>query len=308
MIRPRDRHAAQRLSHQLAAFHRHSRQLLGLADLAHRESFVAQVIESTRRVRFVSVLRTRDISQRRSEPSNPGYFDPLRAAIVFHRQGQTEEAFWMVFFLVHFGKHKRGGWRYAREVYGALGGPHRWDWATTSADPARFRAWLASHQDALRISGGFGNHRKYQSLDAYSPTGTGAAVQTYVQWVGPPRTHEGLMNQVLQNARGSPRVAFRELYHSMEQIASFGRTARFDYLTMLGKLGLANVEADSPYIQNSTGPIRGARLLFGTPATPAQINQWLVELGSELNLGMQVLEDALCNWQKSPHRFIPFRS
>ena len=32
-----------------------------------------------------------------------------------------------------------------------------------------------------------------------------------------------------------------------------------------------------------------------------------MELGADLGVGMQVLEDALCNWQKSPDRFTPSR-
>ena len=36
----------------------------------------------------------------------------------------------------------------------------------------------------------------------------------------------------------------------------------------------------------------------------------LIELDAKLELGshsMQILEDALCNWQKHPGRFVPFR-
>jgi hypothetical protein len=38
------------------------------------------------------------------------------------------------------------------------------------------------------VPGGFGNHRKYESLDADSPRGTGAVVESYVGWVNPPTT------------------------------------------------------------------------------------------------------------------------
>lgn len=94
----------------------------------------------------------------------------------------------------------------------------------------------------------------------------------------------------------------------MRAVARFGRTARFDYLTMLGKLGLAAIEPAFAYLENSTGPIRGARLLFGADETAAIPERWLVELDAKLSVGMQVLEDALCNWQKSPARFVPFRA
>ena len=272
---------------------------------------LAQIIESTRRVKYVAVIKSRDISQRRTDP-NDTLFDPVRAATWFQRQGDLDEAFWMVFLFVHFGKHNRGGWRYARQVYGRLGDPNcRWDWATTSADPEAFCEWLNANQNQIKtpgVPGGFGNHRKYQSLDAYSDRGTGAAITTYVRWVGPPRTHRELMDQVSHAAAGDRRAAFSALYRSMGCVASFGRTARFDYLAMLGKLQLATIEPDSAYIQESTGPLYGTRLLFGVQGNARLLDQWLIELEARLGVGMQVLEDALCNWHKNPDQFTPFRN
>ncbi len=308
-MRPRDRELARRLDSCLLSFDREKRPLPGIRDAAMHESFLEQLLESIHRVRFVAVLRTRELSPRRADP-NDELFDPLKAPILHQRQGNVEEAFWLVFLFVHFGKHPRAGWRYAREVYGRLGEAGRWDWASTSADPSGFRAWLHAHQDDLKrevVPRGFGNHRKYESLDAYSAKGTGAVVESYVRWVSPPRTHQELMEQVCRQADGDPRKAFDLLYQSMRTVARFGRLARFDYLTMLGKLGLADVEPASTYMENSTGPIRGARLLFGADESAATLDQWLVALDAQLRVGMQVLEDALCNWQKSPARFKPFR-
>ena len=53
------------------------------------------------------------------------------------------------------------------------------------------------------------------------------------------------MKNACEQAKGDPRKAFDILYHSMGAVASFGRTARFDYLTMIGKLGLAPIEPGS---------------------------------------------------------------
>jgi hypothetical protein len=293
----------------LLAFDRNNRPLPGIRDFARRVVFLEQLIESIRRVKFVAVIRTREVSDRRADP-NDELFDPLKAAILNQRKGNIEEAFWLVFLFVHFGKHARAGWRYAREVYGRLGDGGRWDWARTSADISGFQAWLDAHQNDLKragVPGGFGNHRKYESLDAYSRTGTGAAVESYVSWVNPPRTHQELIDQANRQADGDPRKAFDNLYRSMRAVASFGRLARFDYLTMVGKLDLGPIEPGSTYMQSSTGPINGARLLFGAKESAAKLDKWLVELGAQINVGMQVLEDALCNWHKSPGKFEPFR-
>ncbi|MCP3962154.1 MAG: hypothetical protein GY719_30290 [bacterium] len=312
-MRPRDRSLASRLERRIFSFDRKNQRLLGIADASKRESFLEQLLESIRRVKYVSVLRKQRLSGRRSDPNNE-MFDPLRAAILFQRAGEIDEAFWLVFLFVHFGKHPRAGWRYAREVYGCLGGTVRWDWARTSADPGSFRDWLDTHKDELKREGaprGFGNHRKYQSLDAYSANGTGSAVESYVRWVCPPRTHHELMKRALGQVDGDPREAFDFLYRSMDAVASFGRTARFDYLTMVGKLALAPIEPGSTYMKSATGPLAGARLLFGghreAPLKPAILEEWLVALGAHLNVGMQVLEDSLCNWQKSPNTFQAFR-
>jgi hypothetical protein len=310
-VRPRDVSIARRLADGLQSFEQRKRSLPGIRKSVARATFLEQLIESVHRVKYVSTISGRPLSDRRADP-NDEMFHPLKAAILHQRCGDIDEAFWLVFIFVHFGKNAKGGWRYAREVYGALGAKRRWDWATVSANPDAFRAWLHLHQNDLKrkdMPGGFGNHRKYESLSAYSDKGTGAAVKSYVQWIGPPRTHQKVTEQAVADANGDPREAFDKLYRSMSAVARFGRTARFDYLTMVGKLGLAPIEPGSTYMQNSTGPIAGARLLFGAnrKLSALELDAWLVELEVVLKVGMQVLEDSLCNWQKSPREFKPFR-
>lgn len=312
-MRPKDYGRAQELESSLLAYDRDIRPLLGIRDPARRASLIEQLLESIRRVGYVSVVRARNLGLRFLDPRDE-LFDPLKAAIMRQRQGDIEEAFWLVFLFVHFGKNRRAGWRYLRDVYGRLGGRRLWNWAAVSASPSSFRRWLGAHQEELRHGAGprgFGNHRKYQSLDAYSPTGTGAAVESYVRWVGPPRTHEELFEDALRESNRNSRRAFDHLYQSMNAVVSFGRTARFDYLTMVGKLELAPIEPGSTYMQGATGPVSGARLLFGgdhsARLSRATLDSWLVELDAQMQVGMQVLEDALCNWQKSPDEFMPFR-
>lgn len=308
-MRPGDIVLAHRLEADLDFFDSNNRSLPGIHNATRRKVFLEQLIESIRRIKYVAIVRTRKLSGRRADP-NDTLFDPLKAAILYQQQGYIEDAYWMVFFFVHFGKHVRAGWRYAREIYGRLGDGMKWDWASTSADPSGFRAWLDTHQSVLKrqgVPGGFGNHRKYESLDAYSPNGTGSVVESYINWVAPPRTHQELMECTYQKANGNKRLAFDYLYESMRVIARFGRLARFDYLTMIGKLSLARIEPGSTYMQGSTGPVDGARILFGTNSSPKTLDRWLVELGTQLRVDMQVLEDALCNWQKNPDIFIPFR-
>ena len=307
-MRPRDRELAQRIDAELVNFSQTTRPLPGVRDGPCREAFREQLLESIHRLRFIQVIRGRQISDRRADP-NDDLFDPLKAAIVQQRRGNIEEAFWLVFLFVHFGKHARGGWRYARELYGRLGDGRVWDWASTSQNPAGFRDWLHAHRNDLKRPGsGFGNHRKRESLDARAAIGTGAVVESYVRWVNPPRSHQQLVAEAVAHNNSDAKAAFDDIYRSMDVVVRFGRLARFDYLTMLGKLELAPITPGSPYLEGSSGPLKGARLLFGRKEAPATLDSWVEGLGERLGVGMQVLEDALCNWQKSPELFVPFRS
>lgn len=308
-MRPKDRETGEQLRNALADFDCTVRALPGIRNADNLEAFIEQLVESIRRICYVDAIKTRAISAACADPQQE-CFDPIKAAVFHQRAGNKEEAFWLVFLFVHFGKHARGGWRYVRQIYGRCDEGGLWNWASTSADVAGFRKWLHEHRSVLKSKdapGGFGNHRKYESLSAYSENGTGAVIVSYVGWVNPPRTHEVLMASVLAKVANDPGQAFAWLYKSMDTLRRFGRTARFDYLTMLGKLGLADIAPASPYLIGATGPLKGARLLFGIAGPSATLDAFTTELGNHLGVGMQVMEDSLCNWQKSPAAFKAFR-
>ena len=124
-MRPGDANTAAYLSEQLDHFALEVRELPGIADLAAKVVLIEQMLESIRRVRYVSVIRTRPINPLRVAP-NSELFDPLKGAVHFERLGDIEEAYWMVFLFVHFGRNKNTGWRLARDVYGKLGGAQQW--------------------------------------------------------------------------------------------------------------------------------------------------------------------------------------
>ncbi len=313
-MRPSDRNRAISLKTTIEVFHRGVLPLPGITATGHLDCLVEQLIESQRRIEFVHYLRDhREHDPRRMDPLSP-IFDPLRASIIRYRQGEPDEAFWLVFLATHFGKHAEDGWQLVRDVYGRLGGPGIWDWQQTSADPAAFGAWLTANSQRLRagpVKRRFSNHRKYESLSGSSPAGTASVIESYIAWVGPPRTHRDLITAAHKVVGQHPQETFDHLYKSMASVRRFGRLAKFDFLTMLGKLGFAPIEPGSAYLGESTGPLRGARLLFtGSPdgeVSGRRLDENLAILDNKLSVGMQVLEDALCNWQKSPDRFVSFR-
>jgi len=213
---------------------------------------------------------------------------------------------------VQLGAQPAGKWRLIREIYGKLGQDSVWKWSNVVRDPSAMGSWLHEFAEVLKRPGAgrkFGNHRKFESL-----ADTGRTINTYVAWVGPDG-HQELVNAALHEARrlggNERRVAFDVLYRSMDAVSRFGRLAKFDYLCMLGKLQLAPIEPGSTYVKDATGPASGARLLFGgtkqAKIRPQQLEDFLSDLESHLGIGMQALEDAICNWQKSPDEFKTFR-
>lgn len=291
------------LEAQLLAFHQNHMPLQGVAPPENMLAFVWQLIDSIQRVSYVQTVRTRAISAARADPRSPS-FDPIRAAVA---AGQTEEAFWLVFLATHCGRNLRTEWQLAAELYGAYEAAP-WTWARVLPDPQAYADWVEDSHETF--AGKFGNHRKYESLKP-GPKGTGAVVRSYVDWITGFGSHAAMVAQAQAQASGNARRAFSVLYEQMRAVMRFGRTGRFDYLTMLSKVGLANIEADSTYMNEATGPKRGARLLFDGQIdsnTGARVLEARVAaLEQHLGVGMQVMEDAMCNWQKSPNLYQPFR-
>jgi len=286
-------------------------QLPGINALENKAAFVEQLVESIRRVEYVAVIGSRAISANRADPSSD-FFDPIRAAVLMVQAGNLEEASWLVFLATHFGKASRTGWLLTRDVYGALGAGYNWTWPLVSTNPVAMSQWIADNHATLKSGGRkFGNHRKYETLDPAKSNSTGEIIESYVNWVMQHGSHIGLFNHALMRPGADPRAAFGMLYRSMGAVKRFGRTGKFDYLTMIAKAGISDIVADSTYMAEATGPLKGARLLFGgaTSAnlTTVVLEQYIQQLDSVLEVGMQVIEDSLCNWQKSPGRFVKFR-
>src|SRR5687767_649530 len=108
-----------RLHDMLDDFEADVAPLVGLGSTQRREVFVAQLIESQRRNRYIETLRKGVLSSSALDSSS-GSFDPLKGAILSQRAGDHDEACWLVFLSVHFGRHRHNGWDLASQFYGRL--------------------------------------------------------------------------------------------------------------------------------------------------------------------------------------------
>lgn len=313
-MNPRDKARARTLAQAVTDYDKNTLHLRGLLSAKHLETLVAQFIDSLRRVEFALHLQMAVIAPIRMDPTS-SQFDPLKAAVLRNRRGETDEAWWLVFIATHCGKHAIDGWRLTRDIYGKLGQGGLWDWATISQNPSAFESWLTANEATLRggdgVSRRFSNHRKYESLKSSSANGIAKIFASYVAWVAPPRKHAAVVQEIHKTVGQNPHDVFAALYNSLDAVQRFGRLGKFDFLAMLGKLGIAPIEPGTTFLKGATGPLAGARLLFAgnsnSKVSAAHLQTKLVEFGQKTGLGSQVLEDAICNWQKAPDVYIRFK-
>jgi hypothetical protein len=291
------------LDRDLLKFSEEDTALAGVTNNTARHTLAKQMIASLRRLDYTAILRRRGIHPSRADP-NSDLFDPERAALFHARNGDLDEAIWLIFLATHFGKHGKHGWRMVKDVYSGLGAG-RWSWERASSQPGAFRKWL--RENRVEIGGAFGNHRKYETLDVDSRSSTALVIEKFLERCDP--SPSNYFAELVRSIGNDPTRIFDAAYDDL-RIARFGRLAKFDFLALLGRMDLAPLKPGSAYLKGATGPLRGARLLVdGDPSsrtTAAALEIILQRLDRTLDVGMQVMEDSICNWQKSPYKFVHF--
>ncbi len=314
LLRSHQSSAVEQLHNKLLNYNANEENISIIESDDIARTLVLQLIDSIRRVDYIEALKKRSISKSRLDPLNSA-FDPLRAAIYYFNNDEIDEAAWLVFLFTHFGKNPDSGFRLCADIYGAYGERDIWSWNEISSNPMAFEQWYKSCYPKM-ISDGvvrkFGNHRKYESLKPNAARSLARVFNSYVSWVG--SSHYAKFDEAKHLANKVEIDFFEFLYRSVQSVSSIGRTGAFDYLTMLSKIGIIDAVPKKLYLQGSTGPIQGTRLLYGVNQTMNWKNEVfeekLSELGDALELGkfkMQILEDALCNWQKNTSSYKYFR-
>jgi len=270
-----------------------------------RESFVCQVYDSCKRVEVVNLLKQRGQGLLSTNPHS-GSFNPLKGAIYFDSIGEFEEAVWLVFLLTVTGKNKKTRWELCKNLYGGITNDTIWNWDQVFNNINKYTNWINNNHTIIKRGVSFGNHRKFETLKPGNKS-CANTIQTYLELIKVNGNQKAFFTNVLNNT-SSPAEAFDKLYHIFDAINRFGRTSRFDFLTMLGKINIIPVEPGKLYLSNSTGPLQGCRILFGQNMKTEVYENKLSNLHTILSqrFGMQILEDAICNWQKSPNRYVKF--
>ena len=306
-MRIKDHAKTNQLSTRLDGFSANQISLVGMNSVNRKSALIAQIIDSIRRTEYLRLISIRSNSVNLSTPYS-GSFHPLAGAAAMFKAGHIDDAYWLVYLATHFGKHKQDGWNLTEDVYGKFGQGGVWDWAAASQNSHALANWLQANYPQVTSAGRsrrFGNHRKYETLKP-GTKGTGHAVATYIDWIKVHGSHRGLIQNAQAAVGQNPQEVFAFLYKELDNVAKFGRLGKFDFLCNLSNLQIAPIYPDGAYVKEATGPQLGARLLFGNILTVPQLENACIDLALYLNVSAQVIEDSLCNWQKSPESYIYF--
>lgn len=252
-----------------------------------------QLVDSINRVYYFQLIQSRQIDIKRTDP-NCSLFDPLRA-ILYYKNNNLDEAFWLAFLTTHFGENYHSNWSLTKNFYNNLGQSPRLTWANVSNNPTLVDDWVSRYNSSgMKLK--FGNHRKYESFSQLRDV-----IDTYIDIVNNSGGHQQLFQP---NQNEQPKEQFKRLSKELK-FYRFARLGMFDYLSLIYKTQLAPIQANSCHIAGSTGPKAGAKRLFGQLSNH-DLDQLSIQLADHLGVGYQEFEDAICNWQKSPNKYVSY--
>lgn len=209
-----------------------------------------------------------------------------------------EERIWIIYLATYFGKSNKSKWtlfeRAAFDRNRTLISFH-----SIISDLDKYFKYLASFDFFGQCQ--FSNHRKFTAKRLYGDNGFFQSVNFFVDNI----------KMYLPNEK----ISFDKMYKLSRNIPNFGRLAGFDFTSSLVKCGFNVEEPKSMYAENSTGPLQGLKLILGmtnsNTSREAQIKlskelvDWFIE-NSEIFMVGQVLEDAICNWQKDTRKYTKY--
>ena len=242
--------------------------------------------------------RGQQCGQRQDDaPDQLGRMDIVRWIAEAQTNGNLNEALWRGFLAGHFGRgsadpSKSIQIESAGQLLCGFGVTPKWTWDTVSSGLPVFELWLHEHTTQLREELQFTNHRKYESK---KPGDVFRVVESFVEWVD---LYGGTPSLAFATAEGrTPEEGFDDLYHRVGKLHRFGRLAALDLLIFPGEVHLLPVRPGSVYLKGASGPLEGARKLWGD--LPVDELAWRAdELARRVPLPFDIVEDALCMWQK----------
>jgi hypothetical protein len=255
-----------------------------------------RVIVSSKELERLSECLVRSIRQRlavgKRWAKNRSTDDIIGLINIARESRDLDETIWRSFLAAHFGRSLADESQIssASRFLCAFGAEPYWTLQRVSENPSDLRKWLLDHKVDLQTLA-YGNHRKYESK---KPAGIWKVIKSFLDLAN---ERDGPAGLIAVDPTPDDGDNFELLYSRLKRLIRFGRTGRFDFLALLIDLQLVAAEPASCYLGGSTGPLKGAKKLWGKRPI-RELDDMAAALAVRLGISPMVLEDALCNSQK----------
>lgn len=219
--------------------------------------------------------------------------DILRFIEEAHQQHQADEVVWRVFLASHFGRLSSTDLdaESAGLFLCGFGETPRWTWECVISDNgAALEAWLRGNPQVSNALA-FGNHRKHEDKKV------DGLMEVIRSFIGLAKRCESPSKIITPRGVSPGFDQFDQLFQRI-QIDRFGRLGKWDFIDVLAQLKLTTAEPKHCYLHDASGPLRGARQIWGDGQDEDILNVRCARIVKRLPVSGFVLEDALCNSQK----------
>ena len=256
--------------------------------------------QSNDSIRRIDIYKTYRLRAIQAAEEKRDFFHTSNPFVLSQRSDlNVKNKIWLIYLATYFGKSESSGWNLFLRA--AFDGNNQFIlFEKIEADIEKYFRYLESFD--FFENANFSNHRKFTKKALDGEKGFFRSMTYLVENI------EDFCN--------SEKIEFHEMYKMAIEIPNFGRLASFDFTSSSVKCGLKVNEPQSMYASHSTGPLQALGLLLRlcnrevTRQSQIELSNHLVQWFNEntdIFMVGQVLEDAICNWQKNPRKYIYYK-
>lgn len=255
-----------------------------------------QTFDSIRRIQIYETYKIKALQA--AQEKRPFIYTSNPFVLAQRSDLNLQNRAWIIYLATYFGKSNKSKWSlFNRAAFHKDQSIIGFDQIQSDLD--NYFKYLSSFdffQDCT-----YSNHRKYTAKKLLGSKGLF-------------RSMEFLVNNV-ELYSSKDEMEFHEMYLLSQKIPNFGRLGGFDFTSSLVKCSFNIKEPKSMYADHSTGPLQALEVLLkltnnnSSLASQKQLSSDLMEWflkNSKIFMSGQVLEDAICNWQKNTRQYIRY--
>lgn len=255
-----------------------------------------QTFDSIRRIKIYEIYKIK--AQQAVKDKRPFIYTSNPFVLAQRTDLDLRNRAWIIYLATYFGKSNKSKWElFNRAIFKKDHSIIKFD--QIQADLDNYFKYLSSFDFFQDCS--YSNHRKYTAKKLHGDKGLFKSMEYFVN------------NVALYSSQDE--MEFHEMYILSKRIPNFGRLGGFDFTSSLVKTGFNVKEPKSMYADHSTGPLLALKLMLKLTGNNTSVlsqkqlsynlMDWFLK-NSEIFMSGQVLEDAICNWQKNTSKYIRY--